>query len=78
MIKPRPKISIWAWILLAGCLLTADAYGYIDPGTGSFVLQVAIAFLVGLAFSVKLFWKRISASIRRLFSRKNSGESDVR
>ncbi len=78
MIEPRPKISIWAWIPLACCLLTADAYGYIDPGTGSFVLQVAIAFLVGAAFSVKLFWKRVSAFIRKLFSRKNSGESDVR
>ena len=32
---------------------------YIDPGTGSIILQAVIASVVGAAVAVKLFWHRI-------------------
>jgi hypothetical protein len=38
---------------------THDAYAYLDPGTGSYLLQILIAGLVGAAFSIKIFWQRI-------------------
>lgn len=63
-------------ILGCGCL-AGNASGYIDPGTGSYVLQIAIAFLVGAAFSVKVFWKRISAFLRKVFARKKGGGPDA-
>ena len=33
--------------------------GYIDPGTGSIILQAIAAAIVGGAVAVKLFWHRI-------------------
>ena len=33
--------------------------GYIDPGTGSIILQALVASVVGAAIAVKLFWHRI-------------------
>ncbi len=33
--------------------------GYIDPGTGSIILQAIVAGIVGGAVAVKLFWHRI-------------------
>ena len=33
--------------------------GYIDPGTGSIILQAIIGAVVGAAIAVKLFWHRI-------------------
>lgn len=70
----RLWLSIVAGLLMTGGLLVNIASGYIDPGTGSYVLQIAIAFLVGLAFTLKVFWKRISAFFRKTFSgKKNSG-----
>ncbi len=33
--------------------------GYIDPGTGSIILQAIAAGVVGGAVAVKLFWHRI-------------------
>ena len=71
------------WRLLAaglclGCIFLAQAaFAYIDPGTGSYVLQIAIAFLVGLAFSVKIFWKKISAFFRKSFSGKKAKGPDA-
>ncbi len=33
--------------------------GYIDPGTGSIILQAIAAGIIGGAVAVKLFWHRI-------------------
>jgi hypothetical protein len=74
MTRTRPWRILAAGSVFGGVLLAKTAFGYIDPGTGSYVLQVAIAFLVGLAFSVKIFWKKISAFLRKTFSgRKRNG-----
>jgi hypothetical protein len=42
---------------------------YIDPGTGSILLQALIATLVGAAVAIKLFWHRI---LKFLGIRKNT------
>jgi hypothetical protein len=34
---------------------------YIDPGSGSYFLQVIIAALLGAAFWIKMSWHRIKA-----------------
>jgi len=48
--------------------LQASALAYLDPGTGSYILMMLISGVVGAAYAVKLYWKRISA---RLFGRKD-------
>ena len=35
------------------------AYAYIDPGTGSYIVQMLIAGLMGALFTIKLYWGRI-------------------
>lgn len=35
------------------------AYAYLDPGTGSYFFQLMLGFLVGAAFTVKLYWQKI-------------------
>jgi hypothetical protein len=42
---------------------------YLDPGSGSFILQLILAALLGGAFVLKTYWKKITASIRRIFKR---------
>jgi len=51
---------------------------YIDPGTGSLVLQALIGVLVGAFVAIGLFWNRIKAFVRNLFSKskKNEGPED--
>ena len=34
-------------------------FGYIDPGTGSIILQAVVGAIAGIAIAVKLFWYRI-------------------
>lgn len=41
---------------------------YIDPGTGSFFIQMIIASAVGLSFTMRMFW----GNIKRFFTKKSS------
>jgi hypothetical protein len=49
-------------------------HAYIDPGTGSIVLQAVIGALVGGLVAIGLFWNRIKAFVRNLFSRSKKSE----
>ena len=45
---------------------------YLDPGTGSFILQVLIAAFIGGVFAVRTQWSRI----KKLLNKKKA-ESDL-
>ena len=62
------SISIMVGVLL---LISArDAFAYVDPGTGSYILQLIMAGLLAAAFALKSYWKNIAAFLSRLMSRK--------
>ena len=52
---------------------TQVAHAYVDPGTGSYVIQILIAALAGAAFAVKIYWGRIKG----IFSRSSSDGQDT-
>jgi len=55
---------------LALVILTNVAHAYLDPGTGSYILQLLIGGLLGGLFAIGLFWKKSLAFIKRLFTGK--------
>ena len=56
---------------------TARAYGYLDPGTGSFLLQILVAGLLGILLAVRIFRDRIMIFLRRLTGRSSSTSDDT-
>ncbi|MBE0564851.1 MAG: hypothetical protein IH621_02765 [Krumholzibacteria bacterium] len=44
-------------------LAPTAAHAYIDPGTGSFVIQGIIAAVVGAGVALKMFWGRITGAL---------------
>jgi hypothetical protein len=40
-------------------ILTSSAYAYLDPGTGSMILQVLLGGVAGLALAGKLYWQKL-------------------
>ena len=51
-----------ALLLLA---LSGDAFAYIDPGTGSLIVQGLIAGAAAAAVVIRGYWYRIKAFFRR-------------
>lgn len=50
-------INIAPILFLVG--LPIPAYAYLDPGTGSIILQGIIAGLASVSFAVKLYWHKL-------------------
>ena len=48
--------------VLASLLLVQEARAYLELGTGSYILQILFAGLVGALFMLKVFWGRINES----------------
>ncbi len=58
-------------------LIFADvAQAYLDPGTGSWLIQMLIAGAVGAAFAIKMFWYKIKAGFARLLGRGRQDDGD--
>lgn len=51
-------------------LLPTDCDGYLDPGSGSYILQVAMAGLLGAAFALKSSWLSIKMQFRAKFAKR--------
>jgi len=45
------------------------AFAYLDPGSGSFILQLLIGGILGASLAIKIFWRKIKAFLANLFSR---------
>ena len=48
-------------LVFAGLLLgvaTSNAYAYLDPGTGSMILQVLLGGVAGVMLAGKLYWQK--------------------
>ena len=40
-------------------VLCFPAYAYLDPGTGSYFIQIIIATLLGAMYAIKHYWYKI-------------------
>lgn len=59
-------------VVLLLLFFSENAHAYLDPGTGSYLLQLLIAGLLGALFVIKMFFFRIKETLKRLFSRGTS------
>ena len=59
---------------LSICVIAANANAYIDPGTGSALIQGLIATVAAVGITLKLYWHRVL----RLFGiGSSSGTNDI-
>jgi hypothetical protein len=42
-----------------------NLFAYLDLGAGSMLLQMILAGILGLSFTIKTYWRRIARVIRR-------------
>lgn len=66
--------TIMFFIFLFGIvgILAKNAYAYIDPGTGSYLLQILIASVVSGLFVIKIWWAKIKDFIFKNKTEKNN------
>ncbi len=60
-------------MFVVGFPLFTGALLYLDPGSGSFLIQLLLAVILGAGVAVRLYWSKIKA----LFSKKNTAVETV-
>jgi len=55
-------------------LIVTNAYAYLDPGSGSFILQAIIGFLAALSASFLYYWTKVKNFFLKLFKKNNNDE----
>ncbi|MBN2800310.1 MAG: hypothetical protein JXX28_14310 [Deltaproteobacteria bacterium] len=60
----QPYLGLVPLLLLA-LLLPRRAFAYLDPATGSMIFQGAVAGILALTFTLKMYWKQLRSFFRR-------------
>jgi hypothetical protein len=68
----KPVILLWMAVQLAG--FSTAAHAYLDPGTGSILVQSLLAGIAGAAAVLSLYWQRIKA----FFTNRRKQSPDAR
>ena len=56
-------------------ILSNPAYAYLDPGTGSMLIQAVIAIITVSSVFLGMFWGRVKTFVNTIFGKKHaSGE----
>lgn len=53
------------WFVCLVLTASSTAYPYVDPGTGSMLLQLLTGGAVGLFMVIKMYWHKISGFFRK-------------
>ncbi|MBN1688981.1 MAG: hypothetical protein JW893_07760 [Candidatus Omnitrophica bacterium] len=56
-------------MVLVNVLVQAKAFAYLDPGSGSYLIQIILAGLLAASFTIKAFWKNVKDFFRNLLSK---------
>jgi hypothetical protein len=58
-VRSLPMTRSLALLTTAAAVGATPAYAYLDPGTGSMILQALLGGAAGLALAGKLYWRRL-------------------
>jgi len=66
----RKKILIITSGVLYSFFVANIAYAYLDPGTGSIILQAIIGFLAASATAISIYWHKFKSLIFKILGKK--------
>jgi len=64
----KPILAIVA--LIVSLFPSPDAHAYLDPGSGSYMLQILLGTLVAGFFAIKQYWHRLKNFFKEHFRKK--------
>lgn len=58
-------------ILILFDLSVSEAFAYLDPSSGSLVVQMILGALVGIGVTLKIYWYKIKERLGRIKNKTN-------
>ena len=63
------KYSILFYTLILFILFPSKSFAYLDPGTGSMLLQALIGLIASLFTTFYIFWNKIKLFFKKIYSK---------
>ena len=54
----------------------STAWAYLDPGTGSMLLQMVVAGFLGAVAMIATFWRSFKSKVNRILGRESQAETE--
>lgn len=70
----KKKINTSIFVIVCSLLLSTNSYAYIDPGSGSIILQAIIAAFAGAGTAITIYWKKVKLFFSKIFKKKDNEE----
>jgi hypothetical protein len=67
--RQRRVMRLLCFLTLFSILVPGRAHAYVDPATGSIVIQILVAGVLGALFTMKQWWGRVATAARQLLDR---------
>jgi hypothetical protein len=61
----RKKVLFLIAMIAWTAIFAPDAMAYLDPGTGSLIVQSVIAAIAAAGFGLKMYWGRVRGWIKK-------------
>ena len=68
----KKKIDTVIFVIIFSLLFSTSSYAYIDPGSGSIILQAIIAAFAGAGTAVTIYWKKVKLFFSKIFKKKDN------
>jgi hypothetical protein len=72
----KTSCSVCVWLVALWLAMPEPVAAYLDPGTGSMLLQGAIAVIAATLAAAGVYWRSARNLIRRLMGKISTSESD--
>ena len=63
-------------VISLSLLVSNSAEAYIDPGTGSLILQGILGVIAATITSITIFWNKIKIFLKKIFKKKDIQNND--
>ena len=63
------------YYLLFLLLLSNPVYAYLDPGTGSVILNLIIGAIAGLLSFVSFYWQKTKTFLKKIFTKETKNKN---
>ena len=61
----RAILTALAFVLACDVIFAPPAMAYLDPGTGTMIVQAVLGVVLGISFTAKMWWHRVIGFFRR-------------
>ena len=63
-------------LIISYISMTGNAFAYLDPGSGGFIIQAIFGFLAAIFAYVTFFWNKMKTIFDKFFKKNNNEPED--